>query len=207
MKIKDGGWISLAVASAVMFLMITWDDGRRALRGRIVSAAISIKDFIADVVALKPIRVPGISVFLAGNQAGVPRTLLHNYKHNKILHDKVVILTVITKDIPHVNEPERINTVELGNGFYWLTLHFGFSETPDIPAALAKAQVPGLNFDPMQTTFFLGRETLLASRKKGHLPNWPKGVFAFLSRNACDASKFFCIPPNRVIEIGVQIEI
>ena len=207
MKIKDGGWISLAVASAVMFLMITWDNGRRALRERIVTAAISMKDFIAEVVALKPIRVPGISVFLAGNQAGVPRTLLHNYKHNKIIHEKVVILTVITKDVPHVQETERINASELGNGFYWLTLYYGFSETPDIPAALAKAQVPGLIFDPMQTTFFLGRETLLASRKKGHLPNWPKGVFAFLSRNACDASKFFCIPPNRVIEIGVQIEI
>jgi KUP system potassium uptake protein len=207
MKIKDGGWVSLVVAAAVFITNLTWDRGRRLLRQNIMTAAISMKDFIAEVVALKPIRVPGISVFLAGNQAGVPRTLLHNYKHNKILHDKVVVLTVITKDVPHVQETERINATELGNGFYWLILYYGFSETPDIPAALAKAQVPGLNFDPMETTFFLGRETLLASRKKGHLPNWPKGVFAFLSRNACDASKFFCIPPNRVIEIGVQIEL
>jgi KUP system potassium uptake protein len=207
MKIKDGGWISLAVAATVFVTNLTWDRGRRQLRQNIATAAISMKDFIADVVLLKPIRVPGISVFLAGNQAGVPRTLLHNYKHNKIIHEKVVILTVVTVEIPHVHDTDRFKVEELGNGFYWLTLYFGFSETPDIPKALEKAQVPGLYFDPMQTTFFLGRETLLASRKKRQLPNWRKGVFLFLSRNSCDASKYFSIPPNRVIEIGVQIEI
>jgi KUP system potassium uptake protein len=207
MKIKDGGWISLAVAGAVMFLMITWDDGRRILRQRIVSAAISMKDFVADVVSLKPIRVPGISVFLAGNQAGVPRTLLHNYKHNKILHHQVVILTVVTKDVPVVDESERLDVAELGNGFYWITARYGFSETPDIPATLATASVRGISFDPMQTTFFLGRETLIVSREKGPLSLLRKGVFGFLSRNACDASKFFRIPPNRVIEIGIQVEL
>jgi KUP system potassium uptake protein len=207
MKIKDGGWVSLVVAAAVFITNLTWDRGRRVLRQHIMSAAISMQDFIADVVAIKPIRVPGISVFLAGNQAGVPRTLLHNYKHNKILHETVVILTVITKDVPHIQEPERIIATELGNGFYWLTLYYGFSETPDIPAALSQAHVQGLVFDPMLTTYFLGRETLLPSRKKSPLPNWRKVLFAFLSRNACDASKFFCIPPNRVIEIGIQIEL
>jgi KUP system potassium uptake protein len=207
MKIKDGGWVSLVVAAAVFITNLTWDRGRRILRQHIMSAAISMKDFIADVVAIKPIRVPGISVFLAGNQAGVPRTLLHNYKHNKILHETVVILTVVTRDVPHIKEPERIIAEELGNGFYWLTLYYGFSETPDIPAALSRAHVQGLAFDPMLTTYFLGRETLLPSRKKGPLPNWRKVLFSFLSRNACDASKFFCIPPNRVIEIGIQIEL
>jgi KUP system potassium uptake protein len=207
MKIKDGGWVSLVVAAGVFITNLAWDSGRKMLRRNIMTAAFSIKDFMTDVVATRPIRVPGISVFLAGNQAGVPRTLLHNYKHNKILHEKVVILTVITQEIPHVPEPDRIKAEDLGNGFFRLILYFGFSETPDIPAALVEAQIRGLIFDPMQTTYFLGRETLMTSRKKGRLPNWRNGVFAFLSRNACDASKFFCIPPNRVIEIGAQIEI
>jgi KUP system potassium uptake protein len=207
MKIKDGGWVSLAVAAAAFLINLTWFRGRRILRDQIMSSAISMKDFIADVAAVKPLRVPGISVFLAGNQGGVPRTLLHNYKHNKIIHNTVVILTVVTKEIPHVVDHERINVADLGNGFFWLTLHYGYSETPDIPDALAKARLPGLHFDPMQTTYFLGRETLIPTHKKGHLPNWRKGIFAFLSRNACDASKFFRIPPNRVIEIGVQIEL
>jgi KUP system potassium uptake protein len=207
MKIKDGGWVSLVVAAIVFMINITWSRGRRLLSDQIMTSAISMKDFIADVMTIKPIRVPGLSVFLAGNQAGVPRTLLHNYKHNKILHNNVVVLTVLTKDIPYVNKEDRIHVTVLGSGFYWLTAHFGFSETPDIPALLAQARIPGLFFDPMQTTFFLGRETLIPVRKKGHFPNWRKGLFAFLSRNACDASKFYCIPPNRVIEIGVQIEL
>jgi len=207
MKIPDGGWISLVVAFGTYVVMMIWSRGRRMLRGQITTAAISMKDFIADVVAQKPIRVPGISVFLAGSPSGVPRTLLHNFKHNKILHDKVVILTVITKDIPRVKDEDRFKVDDLGDGFYWLTVYYGFSETPDIPAALSRAQLPGLAFEPMDTTYFLGRETLLSSSKAGPLRGWSKGVFAFLSRNACDASKFFCIPPNRVIEIGVQIEI
>jgi KUP system potassium uptake protein len=207
LKIKDGGWISLVVAGCVMFLMITWDDGRRVLREHVVNAAISMKDFIADVMALKPIRVPGIAVFLAGNASGVPRTLLHNYKHNKILHNQVVALTVVTRDIPVVDKSERLDVQELGNGFYWITARYGFSETPDIPATLAAASVKGISFDPMRTTFFLGRETLIVTRTKSPISQLRKGVFGFLSRNACDASKFYRIPPNRVIEIGIQVEL
>jgi KUP system potassium uptake protein len=207
MKIKDGGWVSIAVAIVAYFLMLTWDKGRVMLREKIVSAAVSMKDFLADVVTLKPIRVPGTAVFLAGNTAGVPRTLLHNYKHNKILHDHVVILTVVTREIPRVEDTERADVSELGNGFYWITLHYGFSETPDIPATLKKVAVKGVSFDPMQTTYFLGRETLVPSLRRETMPRWRKSAFSFLSRNACDASKFFCIPPNRVIEIGIQIEL
>jgi KUP system potassium uptake protein len=207
LKIRDGGWISLAVAGCVMFLMITWDDGRRLLRGNIASAALSMKDFIADIVPHKPLRVPGISVFLAGAKGGVPRTLLHNYKHNKILHHQVVALTVSTKEVPAVDESERLEVDDLGNGFFWITARYGFSETPNIPSTLSSASVRGISFDPMQTTFFLGRETLIVSREKGGMSMLRKGVFAFLSRNACDASKFFRIPPNRVIEIGIQVEL
>jgi KUP system potassium uptake protein len=166
-----------------------------------------MKDFLASVVNSTPVRVPASSVFLAGNLSGVPRTLLHNYKHNLILHDRVVILTVVTEEVPHVKDEERSEVANLGSGFYWLTLHYGFSETPDVPKALSNMEVGGKVLDPMKTTYFLGRETLVVSRKKGPMARWQKSVFSFLSRNACDASKFFCIPTNRVIEIGIQIDL
>jgi KUP system potassium uptake protein len=207
MKIRDGGWISLAIAAGTYFLMATWDNGRAMLRRRIADAALSMKDFLADVAAISPIRVPATSVFLAGNPSGVPRTLLHNYKHNLILHNRVIILTVVTEEIPHVDDEERSDIVAVGSGFYWCTLHYGFSETPDVPKALSKIDVGGVKFDPMKTTYFLGRETLIVSQKKSSMARWQKSVFSFLSRNACDASKFFCIPTNRVIEIGIQVDL
>lgn len=207
MKIKDGGWVSLAVAAGVFLTNLTWDRGRKMLRRRIADAALSMKDFLADVAKSAPLRVPATSVFLAGNPSGVPRTLLHNYKHNLILHDRVLILTVVTEEIPHVKDEERSEVTELGSGFYWLTLHYGFSETPDVPRTLSKIKVGGQVIDPMKTTYFLGRETLVVSRKKGPMARWQKSVFSFLSRNACDASKFFCIPTNRVIEVGIQVDL
>jgi KUP system potassium uptake protein len=206
-KIRDGGWISIAIAAGTYFLMATWDNGREMLRRRIADSALSIKDFLADVVGVKPLRVPATAVFLAGNLVGVPRTLLHNYKHNLVLHDRVVIMTVVTEEVPYVNDEERGDAMALGSGFYWLTLHYGFSETPDVPKALSKMEVGGMVLDPMKTTYFLGRETLIVSHKKGPMARWQKSVFSFLSRNACDASKFFCIPTNRVIEIGIQIDL
>jgi KUP system potassium uptake protein len=207
MKIKDGGWVSLAVAAGVFMTNLTWDRGRKMLRKRIADAALSMKDFLADVARNTPLRVPATSVFLAGNPSGVPRTLLHNFKHNLILHDRVLILTVVTEEIPHVKDEERSEVTDLGSGFYWLTLHYGFSETPDVPKTLSKIKVGGLVIDPMKTTYFLGRETLVVSQKKGPMAKWQKSVFSFLSRNACDASKFFCIPTNRVIEVGIQVDL
>jgi KUP system potassium uptake protein len=207
LKIKDGGWISLAIAAASIFIMTTWDDSRRALRERINSAALSMKDFLSDIVAIKPTRVPSSAVFLAGNAVGVPRTLLHNYKHNMVLHNRVVILTVVTEDVPYIDEAERTEISDQGHGFFRMTLRYGFSETPDVPLALSKISIAGTGFNPMQTTYFLGRETLIVSNQKGPLSTLRKGVFAFLSRNACDASKFYHIPTNRVIEIGIQIDL
>jgi KUP system potassium uptake protein len=206
MKIKDGGWLSLAVASAAMFIMITWDDGRNMLRERIMSAALSIKDFLSDVIVIKPTRVPATAVFLAGNAAGVPRTLLHNFKHNMILHQRVIIMTVVTEEVPYIDDAQRTDVSDLSNGFYRLILRYGFSETPDVPAALSRINVGGSGFNPMQTTYFLGRETLIASSLKSPMSRWRKGIFSFLSRNACDASKFYHIPTNRVIEVGIQID-
>jgi KUP system potassium uptake protein len=206
MKIKDGGWVSILIAVAAFFINLTWDKGRRLLRNQMVTGALSMKDFMTDVIVTKPTRVPGTAVFLAGNPTGVPRILLHNYKHNKILHNNVVVLNVITQEVPYVDTSERLDISDLGNGFYVATARFGFSESPDIPATLKTATGNSLIFDPMQTTFFLGRETLVLSHKHGKMQLWRKGVFSFLSRNACDASKFFHIPVNRVIEIGIQHE-
>ena len=206
-KIRDGGWISIAIAAGTYFLMATWDTGRNMLRRRVAEAALSMKDFLADVLASTPLRVPATSVFLAGNLSGVPRTLLHNYKHNLILHNRVVILTVVTEEVPYVKDEGRSEVADLGSGFYWLTLHYGFSETPDVPKALLNMNVGGMVLDPMKTTYFLGRETLVVSHRKSPMAGWQKSVFSFLSRNACDASKFFCIPTNRVIEIGIQIDL
>jgi KUP system potassium uptake protein len=207
MKIREGGWISIAIAVGTYFLMATWDTGRGMLRQRVADAALSMKDFLADVLVSTPLRVPATSVFLAGNISGVPRTLLHNYKHNLVLHNRVVVLTVVTEEVPYVKDEERSEVADLGSGFYWLTLHYGFSETPDVPTALSNIKVGGMLLDPMKTTYFLGRETLVVSRKKSPMAGWQKSVFSFLSRNACDASKFFCIPTNRVIEIGIQIDL
>lgn len=205
-KVLDGGWVSIVVAVTAFTLMTTWDRGRVILRHNVESAAVSMKDFISDVKTFKPTRVPGTAVFLAGNPTGTPRTLLHNFKHNKVIHNTVVCLTVTTEEVPRVEESKRIDVSDLGNGFFWITARYGFSETPDVPQLLLSAKSFGINCDMMQTTFFLGRETLIPSQN-GKMPQWRKGVFAFLSRNACDASKFFHIPPNRVIEIGIQIEL
>jgi KUP system potassium uptake protein len=191
----------------VMFIMITWDDCRQILRRQIMSAALSMQDFLADVVSIKPTRVPATAVFLAGNAAGVPRTLLHNYKHNMVLHNRIVIMTVVTEEVPYIEESQRTDITDLGNGVFRLTLRYGFSETPDVPAALSGISVAGAAFNPLQTTYFLGRETLIVSQKKGLFSRFRKGVFAFLSRNACDASKFYHIPTNRVIEIGIQVDL
>ncbi len=206
-KIRDGGWVSIGIACATLFIMITWDDGRRLLREHIANAALAMKLFLSDVMTLQPIRVPGTAVFLAGNPSGVPRTLLHNYKHNKILHNNIVIITVETLEIPFVKDSDRLSISDLGSGFFWMMARFGFSESPDIPNTLKTIPLKGVSFDPMQTTYFLGRETLISSNNPSKMKIWQKGIFSFLSRNACDASKFFHIPPNRVIEIGIQIEL
>ena len=150
--------------------------------------------------------MPGVALFLTGNQNGIPRTLLHNYKHNKILHRQNVIVTVQTEDVPRVADEERTRIKAFSEGFYQILVRYGFSEYPDLSSVLRNLKVEGLDLDPMKLTFFLGRETLILVPKK-HMISWRKVLFAYLSRNAWDASKFFRIPPNRVIEVGIQVEL
>jgi len=206
LKIGDGGWAPIVIAVSFMAIMTTWYRGRDILAKRMADAAISIDLFIQDVINTRPHRVPGVAVFLTGNPNGIPRTLLHNFKHNKILHQQIVLLTVQTEEVPHIPEHERIQATVLPEGFYQLLIRYGFSEDPNLCSILKTVQLGDLNLDPMKITFFLGRETLILGRDKT-MRAWRKGLFAYLSRNAWDASKYFRIPPNRVIEIGIQVEL
>ena len=153
----------------------------------------------------RPVRVPGVAIFLTGNPASVPRTLLHNFKHNKILHERIVLLTVQNEDVPRVPSADRTTQESFAHGFSRLVVRFGFSEDPDIPAVLRQLATAQPELNPMAVTYFLGRETLLVTHRPG-MPVWRKRLFAFLSRNAHDASHFFRLPPTRVIEVGIQVE-
>jgi len=206
LKIRDGGWVPLVISTGFIIMMTTWHRGREILGRKMAEAAISIELFIQDVATSKPQRVPGVAVFLTGNPNGIPRTLLHNYKHNKILHEQIVFITIQTEDIPHVPDSERTQIKVLTEGFYQLLLRYGFSEDPDLSSLLSNLKIDGLNLDPMKVTFFLGRETLILVEGK-NMRNWRKILFSYLSRNAWDASKFYHIPPNRVIEVGIQMEL
>ena len=206
LKIGEGGWVPLMIAAVSIMVMITWHRGRTILGHKMAEAAVSINDFLKDVAMTKPLRVPGTAIFLTGNPYGIPRTLLHNFKHNKILHNKIVLLSVRTEDIPFVPREEQAQINVLPEGFYQILIRYGFSQDPNIPALLQSLQQEGLSLTPMGVTFFLGRETLILTDERNMLP-WRKIIFSFLSRNAWDASKFFRIPPNRVIEVGIQMEL
>ena len=204
MKFFSGGYIPVIIAALVYMIMLIWRDGRNLLRKNLESQVISTDLFLRDVQINNPRRVRGVAVFLSGNPKGIPRTLLHNFKHNKILHNYVVLLSVRTEEVPRVPSYERIESEKLGEGFYRAIVKYGFSENPDIPSILQWIEDGELKFFPMETTFFLGRETLLIG-PSSNMSRLRKKIFSFLSHNAFDATRFFKIPPNSVIELGIQI--
>jgi KUP system potassium uptake protein len=206
LKIGAGGWIPVLIAAVVYFLMTIWKSNRLTIGKKIESQSLPVDIFMKDIEHSKPLRVSGTAVFLSGNPAGIPRTLLHNFKHNKVLHSTTVLMSIKTEDIPFVPEEDRSEVIELGCGIYRILVKYGFSENPDIPKVLRNIRYEKINFDPMKTTFFLGRETLLV-KNAPILEKWEKKIFAFMSKNSFDASKFYKIPPGRVIELGLQIEI
>jgi KUP system potassium uptake protein len=205
-KVPDGGWVPLLVAATVFTLMTTWRRGREILDERLRKEALPIDAFLQSLQLNPPIRVPGTAVFMYRNPAGTPTALLHNLKHNKVLHERVVLLTIETEERPHVPAAERVEVEDLGFGVYRIAAHYGFLEDPDVPAALAYVQVPGLELEPLRTSFFLGRETLIATKHPG-MAMWRERLFAWMSRNARSAADFFRIPPNRVVEMGAQVEL
>ena len=206
LKIGAGGWIPVLIAAVVYFLMTIWKNNRAIIREKMESQSLPVGIFIKDIETSKTLRVSGTAVFLSGNSTGIPRTLLHNFKHNKVIHSTTVLMSIKNEDIPFIPDATRSEITELGCGIYRILVRYGFSENPDIPKVLKGIKYEKINFDPMRTTFFLGRETLLISQAP-FLVKLEKRVFAFMSKNSFDASKFYKIPPGRVIELGLQIEI
>jgi KUP system potassium uptake protein len=206
-KIPDGGWFPLVVAVIIFTVMTTWKRGRRAIAKLVVANAFPIEDFLRDLAKHPVVRVPGTAIFLNGNAAGTPPALLHNLKHNHVLHERVILLTVKTQQTPHVLESTRTSIEALGENFWRITIEYGFMDEPDIPRALKKLKGLNFNLKPLETTYFLGRETLIATTKVADMPLWREKLFISMSRNATDATSFFRLPPNRVIELGSQLEI
>ncbi|MBI5514253.1 MAG: potassium transporter Kup [Deltaproteobacteria bacterium] len=205
-KITEGGWLPLAIAAAVYASMATWKAGRQALARQLLASTLPMELFLNDVREARPHRVAGTAVFMTSSPDGTPPVLMHHFKHNKILHERVVLLYVQTRREPEVPDDERITVKELGEGFWYVTATYGFMEVPHVPNGLKLCAAQGLAFDPQAASYYLGRETLLSTGRSG-LARWRKGLFAFLSRNARPASMFFGIPANRVVELGTQIEL
>jgi KUP system potassium uptake protein len=204
MKIMHGGWFSVAVTAVIFAGMSTWNLGRHRLAQRLRETALSLPKFLEDVAARPPARVPGTAVFMCGNAEVTPGALLHNLKHNKVVHERVLILTVRTESTPFVEQADRYRLNDHGHGFYSVAVHFGFKDKPDIPGVLGA--VAGFDFRPMETSYFLGRETVLLGRTPG-MAAWRRRIFIWLSRNSLSAAAFFSLPPNRVVELGMQVEI
>lgn len=204
-KIPDGGWFPLLVAGIAFTILTTWARGRRLVRERLAEDAMGIELFIQSI-GERVKRVAGTSVFLASSVEGVPPALLHNLKHNHILHQRVVILTVMTEGVPHVPEARRCEVETLGQGFHRVILHYGFMDEVDLPAHLALESGAGGPIKPMDTSYFLARQTLIACSRPG-MAIWREKLFAWMVRNAESAMEFFKLPTNRVIELGSQVEI
>jgi KUP system potassium uptake protein len=213
-KFAQGGWFPIVVAIAVFTLMSTWKRGRVRLSRLMESNSLPIQLFLNDVARRLPARVPGTAVFMTSQGGGAPPVLLHHVKHNKVLHEQVVLMSVRTEDVPYVNEDERITFEDLGQRFFAVSARYGFMESPDVPGVLRALQAWGLSVRPLDTTYYLGRETLIGVQDKKiplgdglpPLAMWRKKLFVVMSRNAQTATAFFNLPPNRVVEMGAQIQ-
>jgi KUP system potassium uptake protein len=221
LKITSGGWVTIAIALFVFVVMATWKTGRTMLNGILQAGSLPMDLFLEDVARKKPPRVPGTAVFMTSTTEGVPVVLLHHLKHNKVLHEQVILMSITTQDVPEIPAEERLSLEKLSFGFYRVGARYGFMESPDIPEILYRLRQAGLKARQNETTFYLGHERLLvADRKRGpradtrtapegmeeDMSKWRKKLFVFLQRNARSATEFFGIPPNRVVELGAQVE-
>ena len=206
-KIEYGGWFPLVLGLAVFTWMTTWRRGRELVVREIKQGGLALAPFITALREHSPLRVPGTAVFLTANQHAVPHALLHNLKHNKVLHERNVLLTVEMLESPVADADERIHIDAMGDEFYGIALRFGFAEDPNVPLALSQCARAGLGFDMMDTTFFLSRENIVADKRRPGMALWRDKLFAFMARNALPATAYFQIPGNRLIELGAQVEI
>jgi KUP system potassium uptake protein len=205
-KVLQGGWFPLAMGALVYTLMSTWSRGREILAMRLRKDAFPFTEFVANTRPDSPARVAGTAIFMARDAQATPAALLHNLKHNKVLHEQVVLLTVAAEEIPQVPKEDRVELVDLGKGFYKVIAHYGFMQFPGVPDVLDSLRTKGLELDLMRTSFFLSRETLIPSKRPG-MALWREKLFAVMSRNALRPTDFFRIPVNRVVELGMQVKL
>jgi KUP system potassium uptake protein len=205
-KVLDGGWVPLTLGAIMFIVMWTWSRGSAILTAKTHRDSIPMADLIKMLAKSKPVRVPGTAVFLTNDPSSAPSSLMHNLKHNKVLHERVVLLNVRTETTPRVTDANRFQIAALSPDFTLVTLHFGFMEQPHLPRALAAMRKAGLKFDIMTTSFFLGRRTLKASATSG-MPQWQDKLFIALSKQAASAPDFFNLPSDRVVELGAQMKV
>ncbi|HEX8210301.1 MAG TPA: potassium transporter Kup [Longimicrobium sp.] len=205
-KVPHGGWFPLVVGAVVFTLLTTWKKGRRILAERLQERTLPRALFLREVEASPPARIPGTAVFMYSDPNGTPPALLHSLKHYKVLHQTLVFLSVETGEAPYLDAEERARVTRLGDGIFQVVLRYGFMDDVDIPAALHDLHHPDLPMRPMETSYFLGRETLIASKRRG-MARWRERLFALMARNAGSAGSYFRLPPNRVVELGAQIEL
>ncbi len=207
LKVFEGGWFPVVVGTAIFALMVTWRRGREILLARLKESSVPLEAFLDSLMRNPPVRVAGTAVFMTSTQGSVPHALLHNLAHNKVLHERVVFLTVIIKDVPWVPAAERVQITDLRNNCFQITVHFGFKDKPDIMQALELCREQDMEFQTLQTSFFLSRETVIPSIRYVGMALWRERLFAALARNAGSPVEYFNLPANRVIEVGTQVEI
>jgi len=206
LKVLDGGWITLTIAAVVATSLATWRDGRAALAKIMLGSRLPVDLFLEDVARHDTPRVRGTAVFMSVSPVGIPISLMHHFKHNQVLHEKVVLLSIRSADIPNVGDDRKIDMEDLGQGFYRIVASYGFMEKPDVPRIMSLASLQGLATDPATTSYYLSRESLLTGGDS-KMTEWRKVLFAFMSRNSRTATAYFDVPPDRVVELGVQIQI
>jgi len=208
LKILHGGWVPIIIGLGIFTLMTTWYQGRRIVLKLLARGSLPIEMFLNSVAEHKPVRVPGTAIFMTSDPEGAPLVLLHHLKHNKVLHEQVVLLSVLSANVPEIPESERMMALELREGFWRVKARYGFMETPNVPEILARCKDAGIRSEKLHTTYYLGRERLIPNpHSKQRLASWRKKLFVFMSRNSRSATEFFGIPSNRVVELGAQIEL
>jgi KUP system potassium uptake protein len=205
-KIAHGGWVPIVLGFGVFVVMTTWKRGRTELGRCVRDLTLPLEPFLEEIEAKGTHRVPGTAIFMTSNADGLPLALRHHYEHNQVLHEEVVLLTVVVEHVPAVPRRKRVQVRHLGAGFFHVVAHYGFRQSPRIAGILRECREAGLDADMKHTSFYLGRETLLKDGQSG-MSKLRKWLFAFISRNARPATAYFQIPPDRVVELGVQIRL
>ncbi|MEQ1877312.1 MAG: potassium transporter Kup [Bdellovibrionia bacterium] len=205
-KVQEGGWVPLLIGAVLFTCMTTWKKGRRILMERLREKSVPFRDFIVQIERKRPARVPGTAVFMTGDPDGVPPALLHNLKHNRVLHEQNLLVTISTEEIPHVPPEDRVEIQKLESGFFRISAFYGFMDRPDVQEVLDACSMEGFSVEISTVTFFLGRETLIPTKRPG-MAIWREYLFTFMSRNAERAISYYNIPPDQVVEIGIQVEL